>query len=61
MAKQPKHDIAAAHGRLLVPSPRQETEDAPYVPPPSTFIVMHDHKPVLFLPNGKVLVRRAGF
>lgn len=30
-------------------------------PPPATVVVEHEHKPVLYLPNGKVLVRKAGF
>ena len=39
------------------------SEPEPYfiVPPPSTMIVDHQHKPVLYLPNGKVLTRRAGY
>ena len=41
--------------------PRCDYEDAPIVPPPATVIVQHEHKPVLYLPNGKVLVKRAGF
>lgn len=32
-----------------------------WIPPPSTMTVEHEHKPVLYLPNGKVLVKRAGF
>lgn len=36
-------------------------EDAPIVAPPRSFTVEHEHKPVLYLPNGKVLVKRAGF
>ena len=31
------------------------------LPPPSTFSVFHDHKPVLYLPDGRALVRPAGF
>jgi hypothetical protein len=36
--------------------------EEPVVPPPSTFTVDHETKPVLYLPDGRVLVRRpAGF
>lgn len=35
-----------------------QDEDAPIVPPPSTFTVDHERKPVLYLPDGRVLVRR---
>lgn len=35
--------------------------EQPIVPPPSSMTVVHEHKPVLYLPNGKVLVKRAGF
>jgi len=35
--------------------------DLPVVPPPSSATVDYERKPVLFLPNGRVLVRRAGF
>lgn len=33
----------------------------PIVPPPASFTVDHEHKPVLYTPDGKVLVRRCGF
>jgi hypothetical protein len=38
-----------------------DRDDLPLVPPPSTFIVAHEHKPILFTADGKALVRRAGF
>jgi hypothetical protein len=31
------------------------------VMPPQTMTVDHDHKPVLYLPDGRALVRQAGF
>lgn len=31
------------------------------IPPPSNVTVEHEHKPVLYLPDGRVLVRQAGF
>ena len=31
------------------------------VMPPQSMTVDHERKPVLYLPNGKVLVRQAGF
>lgn len=31
------------------------------IPPPSNVTVTHEHKPVLYLPDGRVLVRHAGF
>lgn len=31
------------------------------IPPPNTMIVEHSHRPVLYLPDGRVLVRQAGF
>lgn len=31
------------------------------VPPPNSVTVDHDHKPVLYLPDGLALVRQAGF
>ena len=40
------------------PSPPPEP---PVVPPPSSMTVDHERKPVLYLPDGKVLVRKAGF
>ena len=36
-------------------------EDMPVVPPPATMTVIHDHVGVLYTPDGKALVRRAGF
>ena len=30
-------------------------------PPPHSVVVEHDHVPVLYLPSGKVLVKKAGF
>lgn len=36
-------------------------EDAPIVNPPNTVTVEHEYKPVLYLPDGKVIVRRAGY
>lgn len=39
--------------------PRLSVDDV--VPPPATMTVDYDPKPVLHLPNGKVLVRRPGF
>lgn len=35
--------------------------DVPIVPPPATATVDFERKPLLYLPNGKVLVRRAGY
>lgn len=43
------------------PAPKLCAEDLPIVQPPATMTVVHDHKPMLYLPNGKVLVRQAGF
>jgi hypothetical protein len=31
------------------------------IPPPNTMSVDHEHRPVLYLPDGRVLVRAAGF
>jgi hypothetical protein len=31
------------------------------IPPPSNMTVTHEHKPILYLPDGRVLVRQAGF
>ena len=42
----------------LEPDDRPEP---PIVPPPAAFTVDMERKPVLFLPDGKVLVRRIGF
>ena len=44
-----------------IETPRAGCDDQPIVPPPSTVIVDHERKPVLYLPNGKVLIRRAGY
>lgn len=41
--------------------PRMDIEDVPIVPPPSTFTVDYQRKPVLFTPEGKALVRLIGF
>ena len=41
--------------------PRLESDDRPIVPPPASAQVDFERKPVLYLPNGKVLVRKAGF
>jgi hypothetical protein len=41
--------------------PKLYVEDPPIVQPPSNMTVMYEAKPVLYLPNGKVLVRRPGF
>lgn len=43
------------------PTPKATTDDQPIVPPPSSFTVSHEHKPVLFTADGKALVRRCGF
>lgn len=43
------------------PKPTLSVEDPPVVPPPATVVVELDRKPVLYLPDGKVLVRRVGF
>ncbi len=44
------------------PRPRlSDDQDEPIVPPPATMTVQHDHKPILFTPDGKALVRKAGF
>jgi hypothetical protein len=42
-------------------TPRLGEEDRPVVPPPANATVDYERKPVLYLPNGKVLVRKAGF
>ena len=42
-------------------APKAEIEDRPIVPPPATVVIEYERKPVLYLPNGKVLVRRAGY
>ena len=31
------------------------------IQPPSNMTVTHEHRPVLYLPDGRVLVRQAGF
>lgn len=31
------------------------------IPPPSNMTVEHQYKPVLYLPDGRALVRQAGF
>jgi hypothetical protein len=31
------------------------------VPPPASFTVAHEHKPVLYTAEGKALVRQSGF
>ena len=42
--------------------PRLDVEDGhPIVPPPASVTVEYQAKPVLHLPNGKVLVRKVGF
>ena len=44
------------------PKPRAEYyDDRPVVPPPASVQVDHERKPVLYLPDGKVLVRKVGF
>lgn len=35
--------------------------EPPVVPPPASMTVEHERKPILYLPDGRVLVRRAGF
>ena len=46
--------------KTIVPVRSATDEEGNYIPlqPPS---VHHDHKPVLFSPDGKALVRKAGF
>lgn len=41
--------------------PRASSDDGPVIRPPETMTVDYDPKPVLYLPGGKVLVRRPGF
>jgi hypothetical protein len=43
------------------PAPKLCAEDMPVVPPPSSLRVDLERKPVLYLPDGRVLVRRVGF
>jgi hypothetical protein len=43
------------------PTPKLSSDDQPIVPPPSSMDVDLVRTPVLFLPDGKVLVRRIGF
>ena len=35
-----------------------EWDDMPIVPPPGTFTVEHEQRPVLYLPDGRVMVKR---
>jgi hypothetical protein len=37
------------------------SDEQTVIPPPSTATVDYERKPVLYMPDGKVLVRRAGF
>lgn len=43
------------------PSPPKLEVESTVIPPPSTLVVQHDHKVVLYLPDGRALVRKAGF
>lgn len=53
--------IDESSGVLTMDKPKATYDDAPIVPPPSTMDVDFKRKPILYLPNGKVLVIRAGF
>ena len=44
-----------------VVSPKAWDDDNPIVRPPETMTVELDRKPVLYLPDGTVLVRKVGF
>ena len=47
---------------LRYSSPKNsDDEDRPIVDPPSSMQVEYGRKPVIYLPDGRVLVRRAGF
>ena len=37
------------------------SDETPIVPPPSSVTVDMDRKPVLYLPDGRAVVRRIGF
>lgn len=52
-----REQVAAMAKRLGVPY--GAVDDV--VPPPASMTVDYDPKPVLYLPNGTVLVRRPGF
>ena len=46
----------------LNPRPvRLSADDQPVIPPPQSMQVDYEPKPVLYLPSGKVLVRRVGY
>lgn len=50
---------------IVVRPPRTQRtsylDDVQIVVTPSSFTVEHEYKPLIYLPDGKVLVRRAGF
>lgn len=52
-------DVVVA--KVETPAPKLSVDDMPIVPPPATFVVSHEHKPVLFTADWKALVRRCGF
>lgn len=43
------------------PKPKASDDYYPVISPPSSMTVDLERKPILYLPNGKVLVRRVGF
>ena len=56
-----------ARGQLRSPSPKRTVpkaeaeEDPPVVPPPASVVVDYHTRLILFLPDGKPLVRKVGF
>lgn len=52
---------AAEAEEMNAQTPKAEADEPPIVPPPATVVVDLVRKPVLYLPDGKVLVRRCGF
>ena len=48
-------------GLLMAKRPTVRAGSDDVIPPPSSMTVDYEPKPVLHLPNGKVLVRRPGF
>ncbi len=64
MADRDRTPARAQRLDSTAPKPRREIGFdwyQPVVPSPSTMTVDHQHKPVLYLPDGTVLVRRAGY
>ena len=47
--------------KLVAVKPARASVEDSGVPPPRDVTVSHDYIPVLHLPDGRVLVRKAGF